>query len=230
MKTAVVTGCTGGMGQILCKRLAEQGYALGICSNVSDALVKQEEELTAMGVQVVSGVFDIYKEEAVEEFFNRVEEKLGKINLLVNLAGISIPTSMENVTEASYDTMMDVNVKGTLFASKHFAFHAAQSGLIINIGSQAALKANGNAPIYCTAKAAVNMLSKGMQIQLGSKNIRITTLNPGGADTTFWGTRTVDRTKLMQASEVVDVIMFVIGMPKSVVIYDIGFESAERIK
>ena len=230
MSVIAVTGCTGGMGQNLCARLAAKGASLALCSNQAEQLKEQVQTLKKeYGVKTVSAAFDIYEEEPVAAFFAQAEEKLGKIDVLVNLAGLSIPTQMESVTAEAFDKMMDVNVKGTLFASKHYALHAVEEGgLIVNIGSMAARKANGNAPLYCTAKSAVNMLSTAMQIQLGPKKIRVTTLNPGGTDTPFWGTRAVDRSKLMQAEDVVDVILFVIDHPK-MVFYAIDFESATRI-
>ena len=72
------------------------------------------------------------------------------------------------------------------------------------------------------------MLSRGLLLQVGSKKIRVTTANPGGADTPFRGTRTVDRTKLMQAEYVVDVIMFVLTSNPGVQIHDIYFKSSAR--
>ena len=230
MKIIAVTGSTGGMGRNLCQRLAQKGYALALCSNQAEQLADQVKELkSAYGISIVSAAFDIYDEAPVAAFFAEAEEKLGKIDALVNLAGLSIPTQMETVTGDAFDLMMDVNVKGTLFASKHYAQHAVdEGGLIINIGSMAARKANGNAPLYCTSKCAVNMLSTAMQIQLSPKKIRVTTLNPGGADTPFWGTRQVDRSKLMQAEDVVDVILFVMDHPR-MVFYAVDFESSTRI-
>ena len=150
------------------------------------------------------------------------------INALANLAGLSIPGQIPETEESAYDLMMDVNVKGTFLCCKYFADKAADPAIIVNIGSMAARNANGNAPLYCTAKAAVNMLSRGLLLQVGSKNIRVTTVNPGGADTPFWGTRTVDRTKLMQAEDVVDIILFVLKSNPKVQIHDIYFESAAR--
>ena len=230
MKTIAVTGSTGGMGRNLCERLAKQGYALALCSNDAELLTAQVKELTeTYNIEICSAAFDIYDEPAVKAFFDAAGEKFGKLDALVNLAGLSIPTKMESVTGDDFDKMYDVNVKGTLFASKHYAFHAVeQGGLIINIGSMAARKANGNAPLYCTSKSAVNMLSAAMQIQLAEKDIRVTTLNPGGADTPFWGTRAVDRSKLMSAEDVVDVILFVIDHPR-MIFYSVDFESATRV-
>ena len=229
-KTAVVTGCTGGMGQILCRKLAEMGYDLGLCSNMRAELEAQAALLVQTDVKVVAECFNIYEEDRMNDFFNRVEEGIGKCGLLVNLAGVSIPTSMDTVTEKEYDTMMDVNVKGTLLASKYFARHVGLQGQIVNIGSMAAKRANGNAPLYCAAKAAVNMLSNGMQIQLAAANIRVTTLNPGGADTPFWGSRPVNRAKLLKASDVVDMILVAGGLPENVAVHAINFEAMSALR
>jgi len=231
MKVIAITGSTGGMGQNLCTRLAAKGdVALALCSNQAEQLEAQVKMLSeTYNVPVYGAAFDIFEEEPVAAFFNTVEEKFGKVDVLFNLAGLSIPTKMESVKGEEFDLMYDVNVKGTLIASKHYALHAVEKGgLIVNIGSQAARKANGNAPLYCTAKAAVNMLSTAMQIQLAEKDIRVTTLNPGGADTTFWGTRAVDRSKLMSAEDVVDVMLFVLDHPR-MIFYSVDFESATRV-
>ena len=72
------------------------------------------------------------------------------------------------------------------------------------------------------------MLSSAMQLQLAGKDIRITTLNPGGVDTRFWGERKVDRSKLMSADDVVDAIEFVVEHPR-MVIYSMDFEAAVRV-
>lgn len=228
-KNAMVTGASGGMGLILCKKFAEQGVNLALCSVDGEALEKQAEELRqAYGITVISQVVDATKEEEVAHFVREAAEKLGKIDYLVNLAGLSIPNVYKETTVEVYEKVMDVNVKGSFLMSKHFAAYAADSALIINIGSIAARTTNANAPIYCMAKAAVNKLSEGLLLQLGKQGIRVTTINPAGADTPFWGTRTVDKTKLMSAVEVVDIIWAVINMPDAVQVHCIDFESFNR--
>ena len=72
------------------------------------------------------------------------------------------------------------------------------------------------------------MLSQGMLLQMGSQDIRVTTINPGGTDTPFWGTRAVDKSKLMQAEDVVDIIFFALTSSPRVQIHDIYFESSAR--
>ena len=226
-KNVVVTGASGGMGKILCQRLAEQGAKLSLCSNCKedlDALAAQPSGVT----EVLAKVIDITKEEEVAAFFAESHERFGKISAMANLAGLSIPCKIPEADVSVYETVMDVNVKGTFLAGKYFAKYAAKPAIIVNIGSTAAKAANANAPLYCTAKAAVNMLSQGMLLQMGSQDIRVTTINPGGADTPFWGNRAVDRTKLMQAEDVVDIIFFALTSSPRVQIHDIYFESSAR--
>ncbi|MBQ8230739.1 MAG: SDR family oxidoreductase [Lachnospiraceae bacterium] len=226
-KNVIVTGASGGMGLILCKKLAEQGAKLSLCSNDEKALTAQAEELGKV-TQVFAKAVDITNEEEVAAFFAEAYEKNGEFHAMANLAGLSIPSKIPETDVNVYETIMDVNVKGTFLAGKYFAKNAAKPAIIVNIGSTAAKTANANAPLYCTAKAAVNMLSQGMLLQMGSQDIRVTTINPGGTDTPFWGTRTVDKSKLMQAEDVVEIILFALTSSPRVQIHDIYFESSAR--
>ncbi len=230
MNVIAVTGATGGMGQALCEALAKAGYTLALCGRDNEKLKAQEAHLRALGKSpLVSAAFDLCDETAAEAFFAEAEERLGKIDALIHLAGLSIPTQMDTVTDQDFDRMMDANVKSALIAAKYFALHAAdEGGLIVNLGSMAAKRANGNAPLYCAAKAALNMLSAGMQMQLAGKGIRVTTLNPGGTDTPFWGDRKVDRSRMLSPQDVTDVILFVLEHPR-IVFHSVDFESAATI-
>ena len=228
-KNVVITGASGGMGILLCEKLAEAGANLALCSNDAEKLGELVDNLQAKySVKIVSKALDITNEAEVEAFISDAAEKLGKFSNLVNLAGLSISNNYAETDLSVFETVMDVNVKGSFLTSKHFMPYAAESALIINIGSMAARNTNANAPIYCMAKAAVNKLSEGLLLQYAKKNIRVTTVNPGGADTPFWGTRSVDRSKLMSAEDVVEVIWFILNMSEKVQIHSIDFESFSK--
>ncbi len=228
-KNVVITGASGGMGVLLCEKLAQSGANLALCSNDKERLDALTDELSSKySVKIVSKTLDITNEAEVESFINDAAQKLGKFSNLINLAGLSIPNNYAETDLSVFETVMDVNIKGSFLTSKHFMPNAADSALIINIGSMAARNTNANAPIYCMAKAAVNKLSEGLLLQYAKKNIRVTTVNPGGADTPFWGTRSVDRTKLMTAEDVVEVIWFVLNMNENVQIHSIDFESFRK--
>lgn len=223
----VITGASGGMGSTISKMLAKEGAKLALTSNDAAAMDALKQELPA---DAYTEILDITDEARVAAFFGKVKALFGGADALLNLAGLSIPAQISEMAEKDYDLTMDVNLKGTFLASKHFAAIARPNAQIINIGSMAALRANGNAPLYCTAKAAVNMFSSGLQIQLAKQDIRVTTLNPGGADTPFWGNRKVAREKLLQAADVCDVMRFVLTSDPRIAFHELNFESFAMMK
>lgn len=223
----VITGASGGMGSTISKMLAKEGARLALTSNDAAAMDALKQELPA---DAYTEILDITDEAQVAAFFDKVKALFGGADALLNLAGLSIPAQIPEMTERDYDLTMDVNLKGTFLASKHFAAMARPNAQIINIGSMAALRANGNAPLYCTAKAAVNMFGSGLQIQLAKQDIRVTTLNPGGADTPFWGNRKVAREKLLQAADVCDVMRFVLTSDPRIAFHELNFESFAMMK
>lgn len=229
-KAAVVIGATGGMGKVLSVKLAEQGARLVLSSTREEELKKLCAELEkTYGTVVMGMVLDATKEEQVQTFMERAGAQFGQIDALINLAGISIPGKIAETDEKTYDLMMDINVKGFYLVSKYLVKYAAKDTRIINIGSMAGRRVNGNAPLYCVAKSAVNTLAQGLALQLSSQGIHITTLNPGGADTPFWGSRQVAREKMLQPQDIADVILFVLTCNSRIAIHSIDFESMQMI-
>ena len=226
-RVIVITGASGGMGRVLCRRLAQEGALLALTSNDAPAM---EALLKDLPQNTLARVFDIADERQVAAFFAEIRETFGGADVLLNLAGLSIPAQIAEMAVEDYDLTMDVNLKGAFLASKHFAGVARENAQIISIGSMAALRANGNAPLYCTAKAAVNMFSSGLQIQFAPKGIRVTTLNPGGADTPFWGNRPVNRAKLLRPEDICEVMHFVLTCDPHIAFHELNFESFAMMK
>ncbi|MBR4873736.1 MAG: SDR family oxidoreductase [Clostridia bacterium] len=229
-KTVMITGADGGMGMVICRALAEEGANLALCSvngaHLDEVVAALRADFPAC--RIVSAQVDVTDEAQVAAFVEKAAAEFGTFDRLINLAGLSIPSQYKETEEATYDAMMDVNVKGSFFMSKHFAAHAANPARIINVGSMAARNTNANAPIYCMAKAAVNKLSEGLLLQLGKQGVTVSTVNPGGADTPFWGTRAVDRSKLMSAEDVAEVILFVAHLADHIQLHSVDFESAAK--
>lgn len=225
-KTAVITGAAGGMGSVISGMLADAGVKLALTSYNSDRLSALAERLSEK-TKVLARQADIRNEREVSKFISDAANTFGSPDILVNLAGISIPAKLDDMTTEDYNATMDINIKGTFLASKYFvkAADEKKGAQIINIGSMAAKRANANAPLYCAVKAALNMLSAGMALQFKEKNIRVTTLNPAGADTPFWGDRPVNRDNLLKASDIAEVVMFVLTRENRVMFSDISFES-----
>ena len=226
-RVIVIPGASGGVGRALARRLANSGAKFAITSNDAEGLADQEKELKGLGLDVMGKAIDAVDEAQVKAFFDDVKKTFGRMDVLVNLPGLSRTGKIWDMPTEDYDTIIDVNLKSIFLCSKHFVPHvdADASGLIVNIGSMASKRANPNAPMYCTAKAAVAMFSQGLALQLIEKNIRVTTMNPGPIDSTFWGNRDVPREKFMKPEDVAATIGFVIEMNPNVVFHDVSFES-----
>ena len=229
-RAIVITGATGGMGQDLCRALAGEGARLAVCGGQKEkvALLQQnlEKEFQA---EVYGDSVDVTKEEQVEKFLKEAYRRFGVLHVLINLAGLSIPGQIMDTDEEVYDKLMDVNVKGIFLMSKHFVTYTGEGAQVINMGSMAGRRVNANAPLYWMAKAAVNTMSQGMAMQLAERKIRVTTLNPGGVDTPFWGDRPVKREKLLQPQDITNMVLFVLETDPRVAIHSIDFESVQMV-
>lgn len=215
-----VTGATGGIGQCLVQNLVSLGASVVATGSNTDKL--QALKLAFPDIDTFEA--DITDESAVASFYESAAPEAGSLDVVVNLAGLSIPGQIVESDVDTFQRMMSVNVLGTFLSSKHAIAKLGTTGMIINVGSVAGRRANPTAPLYCTAKAAVAMFSEALALQVKERGIRVTNLTPGGVDTPFWGDRKVDRTKLMGAQDVVDALIFVITRPPHVVVSDLQFE------
>ncbi|MBQ6365603.1 MAG: SDR family oxidoreductase [Oscillospiraceae bacterium] len=227
--TIVMMGATGGMGTATARLLARPGVNLAFSSSRQERVDALADVLSGTGASVLGRVVDVTDSRQVDAFMEEVHTKFGRLDVLINFAGLSITSKLDAFTVEQYETVMDVNVKGMVFSTKAFASRTDEEtgALVINIGSMAAKRANPNAPHYSAAKAAVNMFTDGFAQQLKSKNIRFTVLNPGPTDTTFFEGRIPPekRTDFMQASDIAEVIEFIITRDSRINFHDISFDS-----
>lgn len=217
-----ITGATGGIGRELVPALVELGAKVA-------ATGTSEERLAQLGSSqdgLLTYAADITSEADVSGFFDEIHSRWGGVDAVINLAGTSIPGKVEDMPAADFMKMLEVNVLGTFLACKYaIPLLTDDKGLVINVSSLAGSRPNATAPGYCTAKAAVSMFSDALGMQIKDRNLRVSNLSPGGADTPFWGDRPVKREALMSAADVVSAILFVLGTPPHVVVRELSFES-----
>ncbi len=227
-----VVGATGDMGRAIANVLARDGARLAISGRDPGKLVALESELQGAGATVFAEVADVTDEPSVVTFFQKAGKTLGQIDVLVYTPGLSVPGKIPEMDATDVQRMLRVNVEGAFVVAKHFVgqVHPDSGGLVILLSSVAAKRANANAPIYCASKAALAMMADGLALQAAARNVRVTTLSPGAADTQFWGNRPVPREKFLTTDEVAQVVRFVLQMPSRVVFHDIVFEPFEFFK
>ncbi len=222
-----VTGATGGIGGAIARKLAAGGAKLAISGRDETKLADLKAQLTKGGHAVFSIAADVTDEAAVANAMTQAKAHFGQLDTLINVPGMSVPAKLAEMKLADFQRIFDVNVKSMFLCSKHFLgqVDAEKGGLIISISSVAGKSANPNAPAYCAAKAAVNMLSDGLSLQCKQANVRVSVVSPGAVSTKgFWGDRPVPHDKFLQPDDVADVVAYVAAMPAHVVLHDVVFE------
>ena len=179
-QVALVTGAARGLGSSIAVALAHAGadLALGVRDATSGADVAERVE--ALGRQALVVPMDVTDLTQIESATGAVIQEFGRIDLLVNNAGLGPENAPEDVTESDFDLTFDVNVKGLFFASQAVGrlMIGQRSGRIINMSSQAGLVALPGEAIYCASKAAVSHLTRCLAIEWGAHGINVNAVAP----------------------------------------------------
>jgi NAD(P)-dependent dehydrogenase (short-subunit alcohol dehydrogenase family) len=180
-KVALITGGSRGLGRAMAQAFAEAGADLAIVSRKLPACEETAAELAKLGVKTYADRCHVANWDEIEPMVNRVYDKFGKIDVLVNNAGMSpLYPSLEEVTEDNFDKVIGVNFKGPfrLSALVGARMHRGNGGSIINISSIASLEASPYALPYAGAKAALNTITDGFAAAY-SPNVRVNTICVG---------------------------------------------------
>ncbi len=188
-RVALVTGGSRGIGEAIVYRLAEEGahVAVNYTSDRSKALAEEVvRKVEAMGRRAVAVQADVGSKAQVAAMFEHVERTLGDVEILVNNAGVAPFESFLKVTEETWDRTYNTNVKSIFLCSQTAAPKMIEKGYgkIVNVLSTASLVVTSPViPHYQSSKAAANMLTKGMAIELGKFGINVNAVGPSTVDT-----------------------------------------------
>ena len=184
-KVAVVTGASKGIGAAIAEHLAAEGAAVVVNYAVSkaaaDAVVHR---INDKGGKAVAIRADLSRPDDIKHLFDQTRSAYGKLDLLVNNAGIYEFAPLEAVTPEHFHKQFDLNVLGLLLATQEAVkLMGPAGGSIINISSIVGPMPVGNASVYSATKAAVDAVTVALSKELGPKRIRVNSLNPGMIDT-----------------------------------------------
>lgn len=229
-KVILLPGATGGIGAATARQLAAAGAKLVLLGRDSTKVNALRDQI---GGDAIALTADITDEAAVSNAVTQAKGHFGHIDVLINMPGLSRPAKLWEMDVDDFDLTFNVNVKGMFLCSKHFVKQVdpQRGGLIVSISSEAGKQANPNAPAYCAAKAAMNMLSAGLAMQTKEANVRVSIVSPGAVTTPgFWRDRKVPHEKFLKPEDVANVITFVVGLPAHVVLHDVYFEPWEMFR
>jgi 2-deoxy-D-gluconate 3-dehydrogenase len=180
-KTALITGASGGIGRVLAAALAEAGAVVAINGTSGERLNETLETVTKAGGRSVPFPARLNGVNACRSLARDVAEACGRIDILVNCAGMNRRKPILEVTEEDYDTIQDVNLKSVYFLSQavHSVMKAGGGGAILNIGSMTSHRGIGEVSVYGATKSALVQLTKTMAMEWAKDGIRVNSLSPG---------------------------------------------------
>jgi 3-oxoacyl-[acyl-carrier protein] reductase len=183
-KVAVVTGASKGIGAAIAAALAADGASVVVNYSSSksgaDAVV---DKITKAGGKAIAVGGNVSKADDVKGVMDAAVETFGRLDILVNNSGVYEFGSIEAVNEENFHKMFNVNVLGVLLATQAAVKHMNNGGSIINIGSAVSRLAPANSSVYTATKASVDAITGVLSKELGPKNIRVNSVNPGIVET-----------------------------------------------
>ncbi|MGA9174800.1 MAG: SDR family NAD(P)-dependent oxidoreductase [Thermoactinomyces sp.] len=211
-KVAIVTGASKGLGRAIATRLAQGGAFVVAAARSKDKLEQLEQKVSE---QIVPFQCDVTKTPDVKALINFAIERFGRLDILINNAGIGRFGKVEDLSEEDWDQMMAVNLKGAFLACKYAIPHLKQTeGHIVNISSVAGTESFAGGAGYCASKFGLMALSDALTLELKPHHVKVSTVCPGSIKTEFGRPKDY----ALEAEQVAETVWTIVSAPKGVII------------
>lgn len=183
-KVAIVTGASRGIGRAIALRLSQEGASV-VVNYVRGAEQAKDvvSAIEAAGGKALAVQADVSKTAEIRDLFDRTQETYSQVDILVNNAGVILYKPVAEVTEAEFDNLFAINVKGTFFACQEAAKRMADGGRIVNFSSSTTVMLLPTYGAYVATKGAVEQLTRSLAKELGDRQITVNVISPGPTDT-----------------------------------------------
>jgi 3-oxoacyl-[acyl-carrier protein] reductase len=179
-KVAIVTGASRGIGRGIAERLGQDGATVVVNYSGSEQEAKQVvETITSNGGKAIDLQANFSQIEDIRRLFQDVNDRYGQLDILVNNAGTGIVGAIADVTEADYDKVFNLNVRGVLFALQEAARRMNDGGRIVNISSTTTIHPEAGMAVYAASKAAIKLFTAVIANEVGDRGITVNTVMPG---------------------------------------------------
>jgi NADP-dependent 3-hydroxy acid dehydrogenase YdfG len=234
-KVALVTGASSGIGEATAFALAQAGAVVAVAARRADRLAGLVGRIEAAGGKALALAGDMAKQDDAVGVVDETVRQLGRIDILINSAGIMEPSGIEGGSLDLYRKNIDINLMGTVYTCHAAIPHMLRQGVgdIINISSLAGRKGGPATSAYSASKHAVNSMTDGLRQEVGDRNIRVSILMPGATRTEVGDSITdpnwraaiqahVAKDGAVEPSEIADTLVFMLAMPRHVNISEIS--------
>ena len=222
-RVVIVTGASSGLGAAVARRFAAQGDAVVLTARREERLRAIVDEITAAGGAAAWFAGDAAQQQTAESVVGLAMERFGRVDVLVNNAGLGRYSSLLETTVQDYDDLMDANVRSGFVFSKAVVpqMMAQESGVIAFISSVAGLAGAPNEAVYCATKFAQVGMAQALDAELRKHGIKVQAICPGGMKTEFAighgrDADTVAQSRMMDPAEVAETVVFACGLPANV--------------
>jgi NAD(P)-dependent dehydrogenase (short-subunit alcohol dehydrogenase family) len=233
-RAALVTGGSSGIGLAVARALGEDGYGLTIASRRPSKLEKAEQSLREDGIELQAVPAQMAEEEDVVKLVAAHRERYGRMDVLVNNAGIGVGQPMDEIKTKHLDLQLGVNLRAIVIATRESLPMLREAGgehgkaLIVNMASIAGKSGQAWLSVYAATKAAVINFSQGTQKELGEAGIQVTALAPGFVDTpmTDFVKKQVDAEKMIRPEDIAEAVRLLLRTSPNCLIPEIVFARA----
>jgi len=232
-RVAVITGASSGIGEAAAKALAARGAKVALLARRKEKLEKLSAAIREADGKSEAWQVDVTDRAAVERAAEEIDAKLGRVDIVVNNAGVMLPNPIEDKRYDQWQQQVDLNVSGVMnvigaFTRSLVASGAGQRGAdLVNVSSIAAKNIFANFAVYCATKAFVSHLSIQLRTELGPKGVRVSAIEPGIVATELqshvdfkpavdWLAGMKTQMEWLEADDVAEAIAFTVGLPKRV--------------
>jgi 3-oxoacyl-[acyl-carrier protein] reductase len=231
-KVWLITGGGSGLGWEVAKLACRNGGIITILDVRRDRVEGMVHELRRVGANVAGIAADVSREDEVRDAVARVVAQNGRLDVLINAAGLIARGPITESTMADFDRVYSTNVRGTYMMCREAARQMVEqrSGYIVNISSIAGKRGSTDEAAYASGKWAIVGLGECLALELGPFGVRVTTVCPSGMDTAFWESDPRDRSnwRLISARHVAEAIVGLVSLPADVVVKEAVVTSPGR--
>ena len=219
-KNCLIIGASGGIGNAITKKFAEQNYNLFLIGKNKKKLLKLKKEIKKEGITVEIESVDLTNEKQIDKSIKKIRKTFGKIDILINTSGLFLIKSIDKTTIEEFEESFKINVRAPFIFSKEFSKDMKKSkwGRIVNIGSSSAYNGFKNSTAYCSSKHALLGFSRALFSELKEDNVRVYSISPGSTQTKM-GKLSKDQKfeTFLEPKEIADYVTFVIGFDKQLI-------------